>query len=203
MRSLMLLSLLVISVLSASVADAARRVFTADDANKIPDAPKLTGRKAKRDGSDILEMATAAGKFTTLVRLVNEAGLYEKFSAVGPMTLFAPTDAAFQKLGQKQLDALTKDPEKLKSLLLYHLVAGKLMSDDLQKMKSGAKLHTAGSAESTLTSKGKKLKLDTASVTQADIDANNGVIHEIDTVLQPPAPAPVKTAKAGKKKKKK
>jgi len=197
MRSFWLPSLVLCAFFAASVAEA-RRPVTSDDAAKVPDPPKYGEKKGKREGKDFLEVLTADGHFNTFVKLVNDAGVLDTFTGPGPMTLFAPTDAAFKKLGKKALDGLTKDPEKLKAVLLYHVVAGKMSDADLTAMKSGTKLRTVGQGELTLSVKGKKVKVNNAAVTKADLDANNGFIHVVDTVLMPPPPP--KPAKAPKKK---
>jgi uncharacterized surface protein with fasciclin (FAS1) repeats len=95
--------------------------------------------------------------------------------------VFAPTDAAFAKIPQADLDALLKDKAKLTSVLTYHVVPGKVMAKDV---KSGAVKTVQGSAFDVRAAGG-KVMVDNATVTKADISASNGVIHVIDTVILP------------------
>jgi uncharacterized surface protein with fasciclin (FAS1) repeats len=113
---------------------------------------------------------------------VKAAGLVDTLKGTGPFTVFAPTDEAFAKLPAGTVDALLKDPEKLKDILLYHVVAGKLMAADVVKMKSAKtvegsliKVHVTGG----------KVMVDNAEVVKTDIACDNGVIHVIDTVIMP------------------
>jgi uncharacterized surface protein with fasciclin (FAS1) repeats len=134
---------------------------------------------------DIVDTAVEAGSFTILAKALTEAGLVETLKGEGPFTVFAPTDEAFAKLPQGTIDDLLKDPEgALTDILTYHVVPGKVMSTDL----------TDGMMADTV--QGDQLKIsiaedgtvmvNDATVTQADIQASNGVIHVIDTVLLPP-----------------
>ena len=84
---------------------------------------------------DIVDTAIAAGNFNTLVKAVQEAGLVDTLKGAGPFTVFAPTDEAFAKLPPGALDGLLKDKDKLKSVLTYHVVPGKVMSSDVKTMK--------------------------------------------------------------------
>ena len=132
----------------------------------------------------IVEVAVGAGSFKTLVAAVKAAGLAETLSGPGPFTVFAPTDDAFAKLPPGTVDALLK-PEnkaKLKAILLYHVVAGKVLSTDL---KAG-KVKTAEGQDVTI-SLTDGAHVNDAKVIKADIPASNGVIHVIDTVLIPPS----------------
>lgn len=132
----------------------------------------------------ILETATAAG-FTTLVAAVKAAGLEETLAGKGPFTVFAPTDEAFKALPKGALDGLLADKEALKKVLLYHVVMGDVKAADVVKLKSAK---TAEGAEITIDTK-EGVKINNAKVIKADVTATNGVIHVIDTVLLPPAPA--------------
>ncbi len=131
--------------------------------------------------ADIVDTAVAAGNFTTLVKLVKAAGLVDTLKGPGPFTVFAPTDAAFAKVPAETMDALGKDPEKLKKVLTYHVVSGKVMAADV---KSGMVPTVAGSS-AKLTAAGGKVMIDGATVVKADIEASNGVIHVIDSVIMP------------------
>lgn len=133
---------------------------------------------------NIVQTAVAAKQFTTLVALVKKAGLAGALSGKGQLTVFAPTDAAFAKVPKATLDALGKDPAKLKAVLLYHVVSGKVGSAAVVKLSSAKTLQ--GQSVKIMTSDG-KVMIDAANVTTADVAASNGVIHIIDKVLLPPA----------------
>jgi len=130
---------------------------------------------------DIVDTAVAAGNFKTLATALQAAGLVDTLKGTGPFTVFAPTDAAFAKVPKADLDALLKDKAKLSAVLTYHVLAGKVMAKDV---KAG-KAKTVQGSELTLTTAGGGVQVDGAKVTGADIVADNGVIHVIDTVLIP------------------
>ncbi|MBC7993182.1 MAG: fasciclin domain-containing protein [Rhizobacter sp.] len=129
---------------------------------------------------DIVDTAVAAGNFKTLATALQAAGLIDTLKGPGPFTVFAPTDAAFAKIPKDQLDALLKDKAKLTAVLTYHVVAGKVMAKDV---KAG-KAKTVQGSELTLSTTG-GVMVDNAKVVAADVVADNGVIHVIDTVLMP------------------
>ena len=131
--------------------------------------------------ADIVDTAIAAGQFKTLVTAVQAAGLVETLKCPGPFTVFAPTDEAFAKLPPGAVDALIANPEKLKAVLTYHVVAGKVMSN---QVKPG-KVMTVEGTEAALSVKGGRVMIDKATVVKADVVASNGVIHVIDTVIMP------------------
>ena len=131
--------------------------------------------------ADIVDTAVAAGQFTTLVKAVQAAGLVDTLKSAGPFTVFAPTDAAFAKLPAGALDSLIANPEKLKAVLTYHVVAGKVMAKDVQP---GA-VKTVEGASAMLSAKGGKVMIDKANVIKTDIECSNGVIHVIDSVIMP------------------
>lgn len=134
--------------------------------------------------ANVVETAVAAGQFETLVAAVKAAGLAETLSGEGPFTVFAPTDEAFAKLPEGTVEELLKpeNKDKLVAILTYHVVPGKVMAGDI-----------AGKQLEAETVQGQKLtidamdgvKVDEATVIQADIMADNGVIHVIDTVVLP------------------
>jgi uncharacterized surface protein with fasciclin (FAS1) repeats len=130
---------------------------------------------------DIVDTAVGAGQFNTLVKAVKEAGLVETLKGKGPFTVFAPTDAAFAKLPPEALEGLLKDKEKLKAVLTYHVVAGKVMAKDV---KTGDAKSVQGTMIA-LKAEGGKVMVNDANVTTADVAASNGVIHVIDTVILP------------------
>ncbi len=131
----------------------------------------------------IVDVAVAAGDFTTLVAAVEAAGLVETLSGPGPFTVFAPTDAAFAKLPAGTVEALLKDKVKLRAILTYHVVAGKVEAKDVVKLTSAT---TVNGAAVTIKVVNGTVMINSASVTGADVQASNGVIHVIDTVILPP-----------------
>ena len=140
---------------------------------------------ADKGSKDIVDTAVAAGQFTTLAKALQAAGLVDTLKGKGPFTVFAPTDDAFAKLPSGALDDLLKpeNKEKLKAVLLYHVVAGKVPAAKVMKMKSA---NTVNGQEVTIsTSCGKVMMVNEATVVKADVMASNGVIHVIDTVLMP------------------
>ncbi len=135
----------------------------------------------------IVETAIDAGNFTTLVAAVQAAGLAETLSGPGPFTVFAPTDAAFNKLPDGTIPALLADPTgQLTDILLYHVVAGKVMAADVVQLSEATTV--GGNVLSIDTTDG--VKVDGANVIVTDIECSNGVIHVIDAVMIPPAPRP-------------
>jgi len=131
--------------------------------------------------ADIVDTAINAGSFETLVAAVKAAGLVDTLKGKGPFTLFAPTDDAFAKLPEGTVDKLLKDVPQLKKILTYHVVSGKVMAADVSKMKSAKTVE--GSEVKIDASKG--VKINDSTVSKADVSADNGVIHIIDTVLMP------------------
>jgi uncharacterized surface protein with fasciclin (FAS1) repeats len=130
---------------------------------------------------DIVDTAVNAGSFSTLVAAVKAAGLVETLKGAGPFTVFAPTDEAFAKLPDGTVDALLKDIPKLKQILTYHVVSGKVMAADVVKLKSATTVE--GSDVKIDASNG--VKVNDSTVTTPDVATDNGVIHIIDTVLLP------------------
>lgn len=131
--------------------------------------------------ADIVDTAKSAGSFNTLVTAVQAAGLVDTLKGPGPFTVFAPTDEAFSKIPKDKLDALLKDKAALTKVLTYHVVPGKVMAQDV---KAGDVKTVEGSPLS-LTKKGGKVGVDNATVVKADVVADNGVIHVIDSVVMP------------------
>lgn len=137
-------------------------------------------------GPSLIEVAEQAGNFTTLLSLVETAGLTTTLKYKGPFTLFPPTDAAFTALGEEvDLGAITSDPELVADILLYHLLSGEVLSTDLEAVQMVPSLTEEPlyiTADEGVTVNG------SATVTSADItDASNGVIHVVDSVLLPNA----------------
>ena len=134
---------------------------------------------------DIVATAVGAGSFTTLTKLLTDAGLVETLQGKGPFTVFAPTDEAFAKVPKEALAALAKDPAKLKAVLLYHVVAGQVLAADVMKLAPKAEVATVNGAKITVTVKDGAVFVDAAKVTKTDIMTTNGVIHVIDAVVMP------------------
>jgi uncharacterized surface protein with fasciclin (FAS1) repeats len=134
---------------------------------------------------DIVETATEAGSFKTLLTAVKAAGLVETLQGKGPFTVFAPTDAAFAALPAGTLDGLLKDPAALKKILLYHVVSGAVTADKVVGLTSATSVE--GSPIAISVKDGTVYLNDSAKVVTPDVMASNGVIHVIDKVILPPA----------------
>ena len=147
-------------------------------------APAATARTAAGE-TDLVTTAVNAGQFTTLASLLTAAGLVDTLKTGGPYTVLAPTDAAFAKVPKATLDALAADPAKLKAVLLYHVIAGKVPASEVVKLTSAK---TLNGADVSIKVQGSNVLINNANVTATDIMATNGIIHVIDTVLLPPAP---------------
>lgn len=143
-------------------------------------APKEPAHAAAK--ADIVDTAVANGHFKVLAQALTAAGLVDTLKGTGPFTVFAPTDEAFAKLPKGAVDALLKDKKKLTAVLTYHVVAGKVMAADVVKLKTAK---TVNGATVAIAVKGKEVTVNDAKVTATDIEASNGVIHVIDTVLMP------------------
>lgn len=132
-------------------------------------------------GQDIVDIAAGNEAFSTLVAAVTAAGLVDTLKGDGPFTVFAPTDEAFAALPEGTLDALLADIPTLTAILTYHVVPGAVMSGDLE---DGMMAETVNGQSVTI-GVGDTVTVDGATVIQADIEATNGVIHVIDTVILP------------------
>jgi uncharacterized surface protein with fasciclin (FAS1) repeats len=130
---------------------------------------------------NLVETAIEAGNFKTLVKAVQEADLVDTLSGEGPFTVFAPTDEAFAKLPKGTIETLLNDKEKLTNVLTYHVVADKVMANDVIKIKNAK---TVNGREVGIDSED-GVKIDNATVIKTDIECSNGVIHVIDAVLLP------------------
>ncbi|MCS6843919.1 MAG: fasciclin domain-containing protein [Caldilineales bacterium] len=156
-------------------------------------APAPAAKPALRD---IVDTAVAAGNFKTLVAAVQAAGLVNTLKGAGPFTVFAPTDQAFAKLPAGTVESLLKDPKALSNILLFHVVPGKVMA---AQVKDGLTATTAQGSPVTFSVKDGVASINGARIIATDVEASNGVIHVIDTVILPPAaaPAPAPAAKTG------
>ena len=132
-------------------------------------------------GQDIVALAMSQPDLSTLVDAVTAADLGETLQDDGPFTVFAPTNEAFAALGEDTLTELTTEKtEDLKAVLLNHVVASEAMAADLE---DGQALETVGGAKLKVSINGDTVKIGDATVAMADVDASNGVVHVIDTVL--------------------
>lgn len=131
---------------------------------------------------NIVETAIAAGTFKILMSAVDAAHLKSTLSEEGPYTVFAPNDSAFSKLPPGKMDKLFREPVKLKEVLSYHVVSGKLMASDAAKLTSAITLQ---GQHLNIAFKDNTLMVNDAKVVKSDIIAENGVIHVIDQVLIP------------------
>lgn len=136
--------------------------------------------------ADIVDTAVAAGNFKTLVTAVQAAGLVDTLKSKGPFTVFAPTDDAFAKLPKGTVEGLLKDIPKLKSVLTYHIVPGKVMAADVVKLKTAKTVQGQDvKIDASKWHLHKNVKINDANVIKADIATDNGVIHVIDKVILP------------------
>jgi uncharacterized surface protein with fasciclin (FAS1) repeats len=135
--------------------------------------------------ANIVETVVAAGQFKTLAAALEAAGLIDALTSEGPFTVFAPTDEAFAQLPAGTLESLLKpeNKEKLKSILLYHVVPGNVTAKQVMKLNGRTVKTLEGRSIKVSTMDG--VTVDDARVTKTDIQASNGVIHVIDTVLMP------------------
>lgn len=144
-------------------------------------AGNYTHSKASKD---IVDTASDAGTFNTLVAAIQAADLVDTLKGSGPFTVFAPTDEAFAKLPAGTVDELLKpeNKEKLQSILTYHVVPGKVLAEDAVSLTSAK---TVNGKDFEITKSGSDLMIDNAKVIKTDILASNGVIHVIDQVIMP------------------
>jgi uncharacterized surface protein with fasciclin (FAS1) repeats len=142
----------------------------------------LAGCATSSTPVSVTDTIAAQSELSTLNGLVSKAGLSDTLKAGGPYTVFAPTNAAFAKVPAKTMDALAHDPAKLKAVLAYHVVPGKVMAADVKN--GNAK--TVNGANVALSKAGEFVTVEEAMVQTADISATNGVVHIVDAVLIPP-----------------
>ena len=136
--------------------------------------------------ADIVDTAVAAGNFKTLVTAVKAAGLVDTLKSKGPFTVFAPTDDAFAKLPKGTVEGLLKDIPKLKAVLTYHVVPGKVIAAEVSKLKT---MKTVQGQELKIDAAKwhlhKNIKVNDANIVKPDLVVDNGVCHVIDKVLIP------------------
>lgn len=182
MKRFSLLSLVVLVSIAVSACAPAVTPSPMPTAKPVPtEVPPQVPTEAPKT---IVDIAAADGRFTTLVAAVQAAGLAETLSGKGPFTVFAPTDDAFAKLPEGTVDALLKDIPALTDILLYHVVPGKVMAAAVANLSSTDTV--LGKPVSIKVEMG-KVYINEAQVLITDIEASNGVIHVIDSVILPPA----------------
>ncbi len=132
---------------------------------------------------NIVQIASSQSQFSTLVKLVKAAGLVSALEGTGKLTVFAPTNAAFAKVPAKTLAALAKNKTLLKKVLLYHVVSGEYLAAKIEKLST---IKTLEGATVAVKVKSGHVYINNAEVTDANVEASNGVIHVINAVLLPP-----------------
>jgi uncharacterized surface protein with fasciclin (FAS1) repeats len=142
------------------------------------------GHHGEMKAKDIVDTAVSAGQFNTLAAALDAAGLIDTLKGEGPFTVFAPTDKAFAKLPEGTVETLLKpeNRDQLTAILTYHVVAGKVMAEDVVKLTSAT---TVNGADVAITVQDGDVRIDNANVIKANIGASNGVIHILDTVILP------------------
>lgn len=131
--------------------------------------------------ADLVETASTSGTFKTFLAAAKAAGMIETLKGSGPYTVFAPSDSAFGKLPPGTMSSLMKDKTRLAELVSYHVIPGKITVADVKP----GKVKTIQGESVTLTSDNGKITVDNANVVQSDVQADNGVLHEIDAVVMP------------------
>ena len=157
------------------------------DSDSKADKPSTTteAMQAEKCDNTIVDVAVGNADFSTLVKAVQAAGLVDTLNGEGPFTVFAPTNEAFAKIPADQLNAILADKAKLTSILTYHVVAGKVMAADLKPGEQAVKTVEGSEAQVIVNDQGATYA--DANITATDVEACNGVIHVIDSVVLPPA----------------
>lgn len=148
-------------------------------------AASMTGCAGLKQDAAATAAAAQSADLSTFYKLAQQAELGDVLNGSSPVTIFAPTNEAFQALPPATLDKLAKDPAQLKALLSHHIVAGKISAANITE---NTVLNTVGGSKLNVSKAGEFITLDDAMVTQADVASSNGIVHKIDRVLTPPAP---------------
>jgi len=143
----------------------------------------LAGCASTSHPVSLADTIAAQPQLTTLNGLIVKAGLTDTLKSAGPFTVFAPTNEAFAQVPANTMAALASDPAKLKAVLTYHIIPGKVMSADIKNGNS----KTVNGANLALSRAGDFVTVEQALVQTPDISASNGVVHLVDSVLLPPA----------------
>jgi len=154
-------------------------------ADPAPETSASQPTMAAETSQDIVDLAVADGRFTTLVAAVEAAGLVETLQSDGPFTVFAPTDDAFAQLPEGTVEALLEDIPALTDILLYHVVPGQVPAADVVHLDSA---DTVLGQPLTISVTDGQVMINDSMVVITDIPASNGLIHVVDTVLMPPMP---------------
>jgi uncharacterized surface protein with fasciclin (FAS1) repeats len=178
MRLTLLVSLLLAVVVAACGSEYEDPDALVRDTTAVDTTAALTG-------DNLFETLQADARFSVLTAAIDSAGLRSTFEGPGPLTLFAPTDAAFGALEEGTTDELmgSDNRDALRDLVMQHVINGRRMSSDLRTTQTAESMY---GAELRIRSDDTSLRVGDATVTEADIEANNGVIHAIDSVLHPP-----------------
>ncbi len=171
----------------ALVALAACGGAPADDtaATTMEDSTTMAMEAPAAPAGDIIETAAAAGSFNTLAAALTAADLVETLKGAGPFTVLAPTDEAFAKIPEADLQALLANKEELTKVLMYHVIAGNVPASQVTTMTEATTLE--GRTVTISVQNGQVVLNGNSNVTATDVAATNGVIHVIDAVLMPPA----------------
>lgn len=143
----------------------------------------LTNAQSTTQNQTIAQIVATNPNFSTLLAALQAAGLVETLSGEGPFTVFAPTNAAFAKIPKADLDKLLADKTALTKVLTYHVVAGRVPSSQVVTLKEAKTVQ--GQSVGIALKDGKVILNGNSTVTAVDIQAKNGIIHVIDTVLLP------------------
>ncbi|GAB4189460.1 MAG: fasciclin domain-containing protein [Wenzhouxiangellaceae bacterium] len=160
-----------------------RMILAASITLSLGAATAVYGGHHNHGADTIVDVAVDNGNFTTLVTALQATGLDKTLTGSGPFTVFAPTDEAFAKLPAGTVESLLNDKEALAEILTYHVVSGKVTSDQVVKLDSA---DTVAGPDVTISVNGDTVKVNQSTVVAVDVPASNGVIHVIDTVLMPP-----------------
>ncbi len=186
MKKLVISGSFMLAIFALSVVDVSAQTMSKAKSAKNAGMEKgvMVGGAMMVPSKNIVENALGSSDHTTLVAAVKAAGLAETLSGTGPFTVFAPTNAAFDKLPAGTVETLVKpeSKEQLTSILTYHVVPGALRAKDL---KDGQTLKTVNGETLTVTKKGSMVMVNGAHVSTADVISSNGVTHVIDTVITP------------------
>ncbi len=145
-------------------------------------AATMAGCATGPGSNNLAETIANTPTLSTLNTLVTQAGLANTLKTDGPFTVFAPSNDAFKAVPAKTMAELAQNPQKLKEVLTFHVVPGKVMTPDVKN----SAVSTVNGAKAALSKAGDFVIIENAAVTQADIAASNGVVHIIDAVMMPP-----------------
>ena len=162
-----------------------RNLFITFSLSAMAALTALTGCATMQSPVTVADTIAANQQLSTLNGLIVKAGLTDTLKGAGPFTVFAPSNEAFAKVPAKTMEMLSANPAQLKSVLTYHVVPGRTMAADVKN--GNAK--TVQGASLALSKAGTFVTVEDAMVQSADIAATNGVVHVVDAVLMPPAPA--------------